>query len=214
LIKIPFKFIIVISFLSLYSLSLADDSCSDNVDTSGLPMIVGDYSYSEKWFSTLILNVSEETVSRNNFVEAWVDSMEWGCPPYQWTVSGSGFHFQSVSGPISISTFKESETPKVWSDNTACGTATITVTDVCGQVATAQVRNTYGKWVTDCDKSSSTGFGTCGVSPFFVKGSYRYQEICACFETGDEDLCGANHRWWCGNGKYLRRAIRQRWQCE
>jgi hypothetical protein len=214
IVKILLKSIIVIAILNLNSFSFAEDSCSDSSVESGLPLILQDYNYSEDWFSTLYLNTNKETIPRNDFTEAWVDSGEWGCPPYRWTVDGSGFHFESKSGPISISTYKESETPRIWSDNTACGTATITVTDVCGQVATAYVRNTYGEWVTDCDKSSSTGFGTCGVSTFFVKGSYRYQEICACFETGDKDLCGANHRWWCGNGKYLRRAIRQRWQCE
>ncbi len=54
-----------------------------------------------------------------------------GCPPYTLSVSGNGF---SMTGKT------------LFADDTACGSATITVTDACGNNTTGYVRCTAGKW--------------------------------------------------------------------
>jgi len=54
-----------------------------------------------------------------------------GCPPYTLSVSGNGF---SMTGKT------------LFVDDTACGSATITVTDACGNNTTGYVRCTAGKW--------------------------------------------------------------------
>jgi RHS repeat-associated protein len=58
-----------------------------------------------------------------------------GCPPYTMAVSGNGF---SMTGNTLLA------------DDTACGSATITVTDVCANSATGYVRSTNGTWVQIC----------------------------------------------------------------
>lgn len=76
-----------------------------------------------------------------------------GCGPFSWSVSGTGFSFAQPN------TTSRSNT--LITDGSACGTATITVTDECGDTATGYVRNTTGVWV---EKSTSTcelsGVGT------------------------------------------------------
>ena len=77
-------------------------------------------------------------------MNAWVDSDGKACPPYNWSVSGTGFHFNSASGPTAATTNADLETLQLWADDTACGTATITVTDNCEGTDTDYVRCTTG----------------------------------------------------------------------
>lgn len=212
IVKILLKSIIVIAILNLNSFSSAEDSCSVNNFGSGLPLILQDYSYSEDWFSTLYLNTNKETIPRNAYMEAWVDSGEWGCPPYKWTVDGSGFHFESKSGPTELYDKYNDEIIKLWSDNSACGTATITVTDQCNQTATAFVKSTYGNWVQDCYAVCPDYFGTCGIHDF-VEGKNKWKLVYACFGTGCVQICGASASWFTHQGD-LAKVWRWAWQCE
>jgi len=124
---------------------------------------------------------SSEQVDPNDYVEVWVDSEGLGCPPYSWTVSGKGFHFNTISGPTTASTDADMEVLQLWADDTACGSAAINVADSCGQTGTGYVKSTAGTWVQihteycgtvnhqpsqcDCTKCSTV-----------VMGGYKYKD--------------------------------------
>jgi hypothetical protein len=59
---------------------------------------------------TLNIFTSNDTVERDNYVNVWVDSDGKACPPYNWSVSGTGFHFNSPSGPTTATTNADLET--------------------------------------------------------------------------------------------------------
>ncbi|MHC4676621.1 MAG: hypothetical protein ACYTBZ_29405, partial [Planctomycetota bacterium] len=46
-----------------------------------------------------IIYASGDDVGRNDYVEVWVDSGGLACPPYSWSVSGTGFLFDDSEGP-------------------------------------------------------------------------------------------------------------------
>ena len=62
-----------------------------------------------------------------------------GCPTYSWTVSGTGYTLDSATTTTPVNGLN--------ADETACGTATISVTDDCGQTETCYIRGTVGRWV-------------------------------------------------------------------
>lgn len=62
--------------------------------------------------------------------------------PFSWSVAGSGFTLDNASTAGLTNTLN--------ADATACGIATITVTDACGNEATGQVKCTTGAW-NSCD---------------------------------------------------------------
>ena len=81
-----------------------------------------------------------------------------GCAPYTWAVAGTGFSFPPGTTTALTNTLS--------ADATACGTATITVTDACGTTATGYVRCTTGEWSAwdTAHRRSSVGCGdsVCG----------------------------------------------------
>ena len=92
-------------------------------------------------------SASDLTVARNNSVLVSVAN---GLGPYTWSVAGTGFsmRYEETSGVTNY----------VEADNTACGMATVTVTDFCEDSVTGYVRCDEGQWIEDC--SSVTG-GNC-----------------------------------------------------
>jgi len=68
-------------------------------------------------------------------------------PPYKWTISGTGFHFDAVDGPTTGETATAATTILIYADATACGTGTVTVTDACGNTGTDYIRCSEGQWV-------------------------------------------------------------------
>jgi len=78
---------------------------------------------------------SDETVDQNGTATIIVTG---GCGPFTWSVEGTGF---------SIPASTESRGNTLTADDTACGTATITVTDACGDSCEGIVRCTEGRWV-------------------------------------------------------------------
>jgi len=75
-----------------------------------------------------------------------------GCPPFDWSVSGSGFSFAQSETDTRFNT--------LIADAGSCGSATITVTDDCGDTVTGYVRNTTGSWVYKSTGCSLSGTGT------------------------------------------------------
>lgn len=130
--------------------------------------------------SVLTAYASDDKVGRESSVRIWVESDAHGCPPYHWQVRGSGFHFESVSGPTTSITDVDGEALQLWADNTACGSAFISVEDGCGGFAEASVREpNAGSWVLieqeDCSGANylpGNCFCRCGGT--VIIGAYRY----------------------------------------
>jgi len=80
-------------------------------------------------------DISPATIGRNDRVQVAVKD---GQAPYRWNVEGTGFTLDSEKTTL--------RTNYLNSDNTACGMATITVTDACGKKVTGKVKCTYGTW--------------------------------------------------------------------
>jgi len=95
-----------------------------------------------------------------------------------WTARG--FHFDDISGPEVTTTDGDWQALQVWADSTACGSAFITVTDGCGGVAEASIREPgYGRWVLVEEITCGTvderaGSGNCQSHYSCIEGAYRY----------------------------------------
>jgi RHS repeat-associated protein len=154
-------------------------------------------AYPLDWFPSPDIYTSGDTVARNNYVDVWVDSGGSGCPPYNWTVSGAGFHFNSVSGSTTVTTSSDLETLQLWADDTACGSAIITVADSCGGNEKTSVRepNNGGWHLVDSERCSHwerDWCAYCTCEDTFVIGAYMYHNVWmgdkACQMT--EESCG------------------------
>ena len=156
---LPFVFL-------LYSngVSVADNSCFQ-----GLSTIPGNPEYPDEWrdpYKPKIYSDNDE-IARNNYVNVWVDSEGRACPTYSWSVSGTGFHFNSQSGPTTTTTNADLETLQLWADSTACGPATITVTDLCEGNDEGFVRCSNGTWTLYCQGANWAQ--TCAGRKDYVK---------------------------------------------
>jgi hypothetical protein len=148
-----------------------------------LPTGTAEVTYPPGWgASVLVLYTSDDRVSRGSHVEVWVESDCHGCPPYQWQVSGTGFHFDSISGPTTATTDGDEETLQLWADSTACGSAFITVTDGCQADAEESVREpSYGRWIQMHEEYCATidsqpGGCDCYDCSEVVVGGYKYRD--------------------------------------
>jgi hypothetical protein len=120
-----------------------------------------------------------DEIARKDYVNVWVDSEDRACPTYSWSVSGTGFHFDSASGPTTATTNADLEKLQLWADGTACGPATIIVTDLCEGNDEQYVRCTNGHWVLveniSCGTLDCCG-GTCFSEFYCIQGKYRYMD--------------------------------------
>jgi RHS repeat-associated protein len=96
-----------------------------------------------------------------------------GCPPYTWSVSGNGFTLEKNEEPTG-------PTNTLYADNTACGTATVTVTGCNVPPVTGYIRCTSGTWsakIYTCGSNyGNQDFGRCIVTI----GKYRYEDWVGC----------------------------------
>lgn len=94
-------------------------------------------------------DLSAETIARNNSASVYITGGEL---PYNWEVAGTGFTLAN--------SFTLGVVNTLYADGSACGSATITVTDGCGTEVTGIVRNTdAGYWN---NKSSGCGLADDG----------------------------------------------------
>jgi len=108
-----------------------------------------------------------ETIARSAGAEILVTG---GCGPFTWAVSGTGFSFTSATTDVRSNTLN--------ADATACGTATLTITDDCGTVLTEYVRCTTGQWVdTGNNACTVTGVGTQITGSFPTCSPCEYEII-------------------------------------
>lgn len=112
--------------------------------------------------------ISPATIGRASRVTIAVNG---GAPPFNWSVSGNDFYLESPK--------TAGRTNVLSTGDVACGTATITVTDSCGEVVTGQVRCTSGAWVANHDVCSCPGPWT---SYQFMEGYWKFtREVGGCW---------------------------------
>lgn len=98
--------------------------------------------------TTFILGSNADTIARE---ASEIITVIGGCPPYIWAVSGTGFTMTDATTTGLTNTLN--------ADATACGTATITITDDCGTSLTEYVRCTTGQWINKSNECVLPGTG-------------------------------------------------------
>lgn len=87
-----------------------------------------------------------ETMAADSSLRLYVEN---GCSPFSWSVSGTGFSFAEGK--------TDGHSNYLVASASACGSASITVTDDCNVIVTGWLRGTTGEWV---EKST----GVCEIS--------------------------------------------------
>lgn len=142
-----------------------------------------------------------ETVAREGFMTITIDN---GYGPFTWAVSGTGFSLADEETALGSNDLS--------ADETACGTATVTVTDACGEsTVTGYVRCTTGEWVTKSNTCVLTGGGSLveGTMPncsptdckyVLTQGNKRQTQSIHAFGMGDEYCADETYSVWCATG--------------
>ena len=187
--KIVLMILTCVFCLHLSGITVADE-CWDR--ERGGPTFSGNSTYPPGWFPEFQYDPNNpDEIDRNNSVAIKVIG---GFPPYTWQVSGNGFSIPS-STTVRTNTLS--------ADSTACGAATITVTDNYGVPVTGYVRCTTGTWNKKetgycCDLPGDCyyhSFGTCGVAREIVEENKKWVFPAAdgyCAYGSGCDLSGVN----------------------
>ena len=82
-----------------------DDLRSHHQSHMGTPTVSGNHEYNEEWRNAYKprIHSSSETIPPGDSIDLWVDTNGRGCPPYTWSVSGTGY---SLSG---TTTYRDGE---------------------------------------------------------------------------------------------------------
>ena len=99
------------------------------------PTTSGEVTYQEDWQLQWAPDNPQE-IAQNQSVTLHVIN---GAAPYTWSVAESGFSLAATDNAGDANT--------LFADNSACGSATITVTDSAGDSVIGHVRGTTGRWV-------------------------------------------------------------------
>lgn len=129
---------------------------------------------------------SAATVARNDSCTVAITGSD---GPFNWSVSGTGFTLDNATTTGLTNTLN--------ADGTACGSATITVTDTCSGSATGYVRCTTGQWVDNgagCTvpgpyTSKDTGGGSSAIYKRLLGKDWVWQTIKVAYATGDSGDC-------------------------
>lgn len=122
-----------------------------------------------------------DTIAPGGSITVYVDG---GCPPYDWSVAGTGYSFTNATTEIKSNILNCAAANGGGCDADYGPVATITVTDGCGTTATSaldndKIRNTDAAWdpISDCDLHWGSG-STChnydGVASTEVLGMYSW----------------------------------------
>ena len=152
MLKVTIPKIVLMIVISVFCLHLsgvaAERECWDFED--GGPTFSGNYTYPPGWFPAFQYDPNNpDEIDRNSSVTIRVIG---GFPPYTWQVSGNGFSLSEGQ--------TQGQTNTLNANDTACGTATITVTDNYGVLVTGYVRCTTGQWVLKSNTCVLPGTGT------------------------------------------------------
>lgn len=130
-----------------------------------------------------------ETIARNDDVGITISD---GIGPFTWSVSGTGFSFDDETTTAGSNTLR--------ADNSACGVATITVTDACEDLVTGYVRCTTGSWCTCCSAATGGTPNPCGDGTVeVILGIYRARVTCDTSRGGISITCNCLTN--CGEGE-------------
>jgi hypothetical protein len=124
-------------FSSIFLWCLPDLTFAESQCVPG-PTIPENVNKDPSWVEGIEIWLEMETVCQNDYVEVGLNS-GFGCPPYYWSLSKTGFHFDHIGGSQQAITFTDEEVLQIWADGTATGIASIQVADDCNNPATAQL---------------------------------------------------------------------------
>lgn len=235
--RVPLFFLVTILLMTAsVRLAMAQGGCETPTITDEAIISSGWPEWPE-WHVKLKIHSEKETITRNEGIDLWC-VLEGGapCPPFTWTLSGTGFYFGSISGPTTAITHEELEIVELWADNTACGSAIISITDSCGVTGAGHVRGDVGQWVTVEIIHQSDWWSPGSYCPWPPVGNQRYllgtrgsiytpiscnnwfAELILSGEYGDpaevSALCSAANRFRsCGHSVRYYTLRRQDWQC-
>ena len=121
---------------------------------------------------------SPSTIGSSSEAEVYVQD---GIAPYSWSVSGTGFSLRRAKTDTVSNT--------LITDGAACGKATITVTDFCGDVTTGYVRCTTGSWNEIDNCSMNGGYASNCRVDYSTDNQYKYTNCAWCC---DPAVCGVD----------------------
>ena len=146
----------------------------------------GEFTFIPGWLPQFQYDpANPQTIDRDNTITISVIE---GNPPYTWSVSGTGFDLE------------ESQTTELsnilLADDTACGSADITVTDASGSTVKGSVRCTVGAWVKQ-DITGMTAEEACPIpgpateEPWYngrtrIEGKYKVNIVLIGYGRCDE----------------------------
>ncbi len=123
-------FLVLILIICLHLIGVKSMACEVQTVTANV-------TYPEGWFLTYSPN-NPETIEPSSEETIRI----FGCrPPFTWSVEGNGF---DLSDDETVTLFNT-----LGADGTACGSATITITDSFGESDKGYVRCTTGIWLAD-----------------------------------------------------------------
>lgn len=176
ILKIGIAVLLFVFCLHLNGRSIAGD-CDEIEHSKGTSIITSDYRYPAGQLCTTDPDIeydtenSSETVDQNDSATISVIGNN---APFTWSVSGIGFTLDNAKTTGFTNTLN--------ADNTACGSATITVTGCDGTSITGYVRCTTGQWTlinNDVNQACTlTGAATSQRSSFVerIEGKYKQFE--------------------------------------
>lgn len=128
---------------------------------------------------------SSNTITANG--SGSVAVIEDGGGPYFWEVTRGSVFFNSERTQDAIETTTNSTT--LYAQN-ACGAIEISVTDICGNVITRELR-APGKWVTCGDQDCNSGWNpqSWGYIYPFPGCGYRIEKYCTSYNSKDHRPC-------------------------
>ena len=138
----------------------------------------------------LNIYTSSDEIDPGGAITLYVDSGGLACPPYQWSVSGTGFSLDKSQ------TYNDLETVTLTAPYSfgTCGVnydvlATVTVIDQCGGTDEIKIKNTGGSWVflgtklSTCSSNCSPCDGG-STARSFTSGNKRWWFSLACYIYG------------------------------
>ncbi len=160
---------------------LLNTHTSANLDDCPVPTMQGEVKWFFEWDPS-----NPDTIDRQTQVAV---SVTGGIAPYDWSVSGSGFSLaeSQTQGLSNI----------LYADDTACGSAFITVADAQGAVDGSVRVPDHGRWVTICYGSQDC-WQLCGepTTSWYTVSYYRWEAVKVQGGYRQFDGYGA----WCGYG--------------
>jgi hypothetical protein len=142
-----------------------------------IPTVTAEFVYPEGWFSRLQWDsTNPQTVGRSSSVTISVVNGE---PRFTWEIGGDDFWFNEEQTAASVSTDGRSVT--LYAGPSACGGASILVTDVMGDTVMGSVRCTNGRWVLVHEEycgevTLEPGQCNCTNCSRVVVGAYMYED--------------------------------------